>query len=192
MIENSSTGLTDLGTAKEIAIGLVIGIAGNALWFIISSALSYLNISSPFSLLTMELPLWLVIGAILLVFPIAIMLIRARQKREMVVELIRRRPTDVIKRFVSDHFGVKWNILYGRFSLHSDPYAFCEVHPLCPDCDYEMKAEKKGLIKKYYWQCDRCGKSYKCPAKSPYEASKIVERLLEAEIRSGRLKLDAD
>ena len=179
-----------MGITREIAIGLVVGILADALWFLISLALSYFNIGSPFSLLTMELPLWLVIGAILIIIPTAIMFVRAKQKRDMIVELVRRRPTTIIQRFVSNHFGVKWSVLYGQFSLGSDPYAFCEGSPLCPDCDYEMEAERKGLVKKYYWKCDRCGKSYECPAKSPYEASKIVERLLESEIRSGRLRLN--
>lgn len=191
-VEDTSIRSTDLGTTKDVAIGVIVGILADALWFLISSAFSYFNVSSPFSLLTMELPLWLVICAVLIVIPTAIMFVRARQKRGMIVELIRKRPTNIIQKLASNHFGVKWNVLYGRFSLHSDPYAFCQVNPLCPDCDCEMEAEKKGLIKKYYWKCDRCGKSYECPAKSPYEASKIVERLLESEIRSGRLKLDAD
>jgi ribosomal protein L37AE/L43A len=88
-----------------------------------------------------------------------------------------------------NHFGVKWKVLYGGF-LGTEPYAFADGGPYCPECDYEMEAEKRGMLKKYYWKCDHCGKIYKCPVKHPYDAGKIVERLLESEVRSGRLRLN--
>lgn len=91
--------------------------------------------------------------------------------------------------FIMNHFGVKWKVLYGAYMDIKEPYAFVDGDPWCPVCDYEMKAEQKGLLKKYYWKCERCGKSYVCPVKNSWDATKIVERLLESEIRSGRMKL---
>jgi len=51
------------------------------------------------------------------------------------------------------------------------------------------EAEKQGIMKNYYWVCKRCGKSYKCPHKSPFYSHEVVEKMLEADIRSGRLTL---
>jgi ribosomal protein L37AE/L43A len=121
--------------------------------------------------------------------PIVAMYMRAKYtSHHGVLENIPYRPY-VFKTFIMNHFGVKWKVLYGTYLNLSEPYAFVDGDPLCPDCDYEMKAEQKGLLKKHYWKCERCGKSYKCPVKNPYDATKIVERLLESEIRRADRKV---
>jgi len=52
-----------------------------------------------------------------------------------------------------------------------------------------MEAEKRGfLLKKYFWKCYKCGNLYKCP-KEHRKAHKIVEKLVESDIRSGKIKV---
>jgi len=132
------------------------------------------------------MPVWISLLMVLMLVPIVVMYMRAKYTSHGFFEVIPSRPTS-FKTFIMNHFGVKWKVLYGTYLTREDPYAFAEGSPLCPDCDYEMEAEQKGLLKRYYWKCDKCGKSYKCPVKHPYDAGKIVERLLESEARSGRL-----
>lgn len=105
---------------------------------------------------------------------------------DLVIESIPKRPL-LARTFIRNHFGVKWKVLYGTYYSLDEPYAFVDGDPLCPDCDYEMKAEQKGLLKRYFWKCEKCGKSYKCTVKNPYDAAVIVERLVESDIRSGRI-----
>jgi ribosomal protein L37AE/L43A len=160
----------------------------NAIWVLLSLGLNYLGFSSLLELLLTQTPVWINLLTILMLVPIVVMYMRAKYiSHHAFSASIPSRPTQFAT-FIVNRFGVKWKALYGTYLLgRQDPYAFVEGNPLCPDCDYEMEAEQKGLLKRYYWKCDRCGKSYKCPVKQPYDASRIVERLLESEARSGRL-----
>jgi ribosomal protein L37AE/L43A len=118
-----------------------------------------------------------------MVVPIVVMLMRAKYTSHGFFEVFKQRPMNIIERYSLNYFGVKWKVLYGTYGLGEDAYAFVDGDPLCPNCDYEMKAEQKGLLKRYYWKCDKCGKSYKVPVSRPYDARGIVERLLESEMR---------
>jgi hypothetical protein len=141
----------------------------------------------------MELPFWIMLLVILVLLSSIVMYFRTKYRsREISVRLGRQRPRHDVSEFFGYYFGVKWRVLYGSFLHNSEPYAFCEPNPYCPNpkCMYEMEAERRGRIfKRWYWRCDRCGEYYKCPTKHPNDASETVERMLEADIRSGRLKL---
>lgn len=104
-----------------------------------------------------------------------------------------RPPKAYVFNIEHNYAGVKWKVLYGKASPYRDAesYAFCHINPYCPKCDYEMQAEMSGWIfKRYYWKCDRCGRFYKCPTRSFYDAHEVVERLVEADVRSWRFKLE--
>lgn len=182
-------GELSLGTLKEIAKGIIIGLAVNGICFLLSFGLSYLGVNSLLNVLTMQFPFWVTLVIILMSIPIVAMYIESRHASHGFVAVVPRRPEPAIM-FTMNHFGVKWKVLYGGF-LGTEPYAFHDGGPYCPDCDYEMEAEKRGLLRRYYWKCDCCGKLYECPIKHPYDAGKIVERLLESEVRSGRLRLNS-
>lgn len=178
-----------MGTAKELAKGIAVGLVVNGILFLLSFGLNYLGFNSAIDLLNMQLPFWITLVVILMSVPIAAMYVESKRNRGSVhVGSIPSRPNPALT-YEMENFGVKWKVLYGPFPhTFRQPYAFT-TNPYCPNCDYEMETEKRGLLKKYYWKCHRCGKLYKCPAKHAFDADRIVERLLESEIRSGRVKL---
>jgi tRNA(Ile2) C34 agmatinyltransferase TiaS len=83
--------------------------------------------------------------------------------------------------------GVIWKVL-GKHQLIGEPYMYCEPNPYCPECDYEMEAEKIGLFRRWFWKCNKCGRLYKCP-KEHHKSHEIVEKLVESDIRSGKIKV---
>jgi len=178
-----------LGTIKDIVKGVVIGLIVDAIILGLPYVANFFGLNYPWQLLLMELPIWITLLAVVVLIPTVAMVLRGRHHRRLHVGLGRRPPEHNVYRFISNTFGVKWRVLYGRSSPFSDSfYAFCQPHPYCPECDYEMEIEQRGLLKRYDWRCDRCGRRYKCPV-NPYDADEIVERLLESDIRSGRLQL---
>lgn len=177
-----------MGFRKTLLLGIVTGLIVEGIVYGISFVVSRFGLSFLFE---MQMPFWLVLFSILFTFSSVAFYFRAKSKNGGFIAVIPSRPSYYVVRFKSTMFSVKWNLLYGTSST-IDPvyYAFCDGGPYCPDCMYEMDAEMKGLIpKRYYWKCDRCGKSYKCPANTPYDAERMVEKMLESEIRSGRLKV---
>lgn len=178
-----------LGLERSLALGVIVGLIVEIIIYVISFIASLFGLPLVFE---MHIPFWLVL--LLILVSISSTAIYSRQKRKIgvgVLSAVRHRPSYKVTPVESEMFGVKWNLLYGASTV-IDPvfYAFCEGGPYCPDCLYEMEAEKKGVVfKQYYWKCDRCGRRYRCPAKTPYEAERMVERMLESEIRSGRLKV---
>jgi len=141
--------------------------------------------------MNVQLPIWIVLAIVVIAISVTIMASRTRRHSGMSASNIKMRPEHSIREFVAEQFGVKWRVLYGSYLTYSEPYAFCESNPHCPVCDYEMNAEKRGLILKgYYWKCVPCDKYYKVPQKTPYEASEIVKRRVEAEIRTGKLRIE--
>jgi len=163
--------------------GVIIGLTVNALWALISFLSQHFGVQPLIDLLNLQLPLAITIGVVIIALSIAIMVLKARHPG-MSVAVIPRRPYPA-KTYSFNHFGVKWNVLYGGGNfLGTQNYAFVDGDPHCPNCDYEMNYAEKGIIfKKYYWKCEMCGKLYKCPVSHPYEAGKIVERLLETHMR---------
>jgi hypothetical protein len=180
-----------LGTFKQIGIGVIIGLIVDGLVLGVPFVLSVFGIVSPLNLLMTQFPIWITLLAVIILVPSIIMLLRPKS-RGISVAVVRNRPEGNVFTITYYYAGVKWRVLYGRARSYtrSEPYAFCEPHPQCPECDYEMETEKKGiLLKNYHWKCDRCGTFYKCPKNHPYDAYEVVERLVEADIRTGRLKL---
>jgi ribosomal protein L37AE/L43A len=179
-----------VGASKGIVQGVIIGLIVNALWAAFAFLPQFFGIQSLVSLLNIQLPFALMIGAVIIAFSIVVMVLRTRRPG-MSVSVIPRRPHPATM-YTFNHFGVKWHILFGGGNFFgTQNYAFVDGDPHCPDCDYEMNYQKKGiLLKKFYWKCEMCGKQYKCPVSHPYEAGKIVERLLEADIRRNDNKND--
>lgn len=177
-------------SAKGIAIGVIIGLISNVLLALIGFLFNYYFGSDLFNV---KIHLWVMVAIILMVIPIVVMLVRSHYISKNISFVVKDRPLYPIhtRTFEMNRFGVKWKVLYYDNPLSLEkPYAFADGGPYCPDCDYEMQTEKRGIItKKYFWKCYRCNKSYKCDIKDPYKAREIVERLLESEIKSGRLKL---
>lgn len=177
-----------MGFAKEALKGILIGVVTDCIIIGATFAFNYFNL---FNLLSIQIPIWIFMLLLVVLLPTIVMVSRARRHSEMSVSILRRRPERDVRQFESKDFGVKWKILYGSYTFYSDPYAFCEPYPYCPTCMYEMKAKKRGFFNRYFWKCDRCGKFYKCPDNNPY-MSETIEKLLEADIRSGRIRLNKE
>jgi hypothetical protein len=64
-----------LGTSKDLAKAIVIGLTVNGIWFLLSFGLSYLGINSPLNLLNLQLPFWITLVIILMSVPIVAMYI---------------------------------------------------------------------------------------------------------------------
>jgi hypothetical protein len=172
-----------VGTSKSIIQGVIIGLIVNALWAAFAFLPQYFGVQLLAGLLNIQLPFAIVIGALIIALSIVIMVLRTRHPG-MTVSVIPRRPYPAAI-YTFNQFGVKWNVLYGGGNFFgTQNYAFVDGDPHCPDDDYEMNYAKRGIIfKKYYWKCEICGKQYKCPYSHPYDAGKVVERLLEADMR---------
>ena len=172
-----------VGASKGIVQGVIIGLIVNAIWAAFAFLSQYFGLQPLIDFLNIQLPFAIVIGAVIIALSIVIMVLKSRH-HEMSIAFVRKRPRPATM-YSFNHFGVKWNVLYGgRNYFGSQNYAFVDGDPHCPDCDYEMSYSKKGILfKKYYWKCEMCGKEYKCPVSNPHNADKIVERLLEAEMR---------
>lgn len=179
-----------MGDSKEITKGIIIAVIADS---IIISASFLINYFGLINFISVQIPIWFFVILLLIIIPVILAGSRFRKHPEMSVSLIRGRPRHIIGEFTSKMFGVDWRVLLGRSTTFSEPYAFCESKPRCPICDYEMDFEKKGLLRRYYdWFCVRCNKYYRIPQKSPYEASYIVEKCLESDIRTGRTKVNDD
>lgn len=169
--------------------GVVIGLIVDTIILGLLYVANYFGLDYPWKLLLIDLPLWMTLLAVVVLIPTVAMVLRGIHRSHLHVGLGRRPPEHDVYRFNSNAFGAKWRVSYGRSSPFSDYfYAFCQPHPYCSECDYEMEVEQRGLLKRCYWKCDQCGRRYKCPV-NPYDADEIVERMLEADIRSGRLQL---
>ena len=180
-----------MGTAREIAKGVFVGVVVNVILLGFPYLAQSLGLGFPYNLLQMEVPVWIAILAVIILIPTIVMASRRRRSGGILVSTGRRRPESYIVNVEHNYAGVRWKILYGRagFYRKAEPYAFCCSNPYCPECDYEMEAEERGwLFKRYYWKCDRCGEFYKCPTPHPYDAHEVVERLVEADFRTGRLE----
>lgn len=178
-----------MGVLKAIGEGILAGLVVEGILLVLSALANYFGLGLPFNLLLMKIPFWITLLAVLASLSSVAIYIRAKRRVGGVLLRIPRRPEYDVTIFDVNLFGVKWKVLYGTYFIGSEPYAFCDGGPYCPNCMYEMEAEKRGLIfKRYYWKCDRCGKWYKCPAKTPYDAKRIVEKMVESEVRSGRLR----
>lgn len=183
-----------MGTFKQICIGVIIGLIVDGIVLGVPFIFNYIGLNSPFNLLLVETPIWVsfLIVAILIPTIIMVLSVRWRSKDEPMVGIFRGRPEGDVFTLRYNYEGVKWRVLYGRANryIRSEPYSFCESNPECPKCECEMEAEKRGVIlRRYHWKCDRCETFYRCPTKHPFDAHQVVERLVEADVRSGRLKL---
>lgn len=178
-----------MGLVREIAVGVLVGVIVNFIVVGIPFLINYFGVEFPFSLLLLELPIWVTLVIIIILIPTIVMYMRAKYTSGYEVLTGRRPPEYVSCNFVYNAFGVKWRCQYGKASPLSDLfYAYCQPHPYCPECDYEMEPKRMGIFKRYYWKCYKCGKTYKCPV-NPYDAKTIIERVLESDIRSGKVKL---
>ena len=167
-----------MGTLKEMVKGILIGLIANAIWLFISVIANYFGWNFPFNLLLMQLPLWIVLLAIIILIPSIVMVMRAKRRYGGVVLRVPKRPRHHVTKFDADMFEVKWKVLYGTFySIGSEPYAFCESHPFCPECMYEMEAEKRGLIfKRYYWKCDDVANSINVQQSIPTTLVELLKK----------------
>ena len=177
-----------MGIGKEVLKGVIIVIIVDIVVLGLPHVANLLGLDFPYDILHMDVPLWITVLAVIIIIPTVAMVSR-RRRHTGFLAAVRGRPRHIHWTLSYAAFGVLWNVLYGRSFTFTQPYAFCESEPLCPHCKYEMKAKQSGLLKLFHWHCDRCGKSYRCPEEGPYEASDVVERLVESDIRSGRIKL---
>ena len=179
---------TRLGLLKEVSIAVVAGLIGSAILYVIGLIASFLGWANLLNVLFVNLPLWTTLLAVLI---IAVLVYTARgRRREIYAKSIPRRPRYNVSGGTYHHFDVYWHFLYGSFSLNSEPYAFCEPHPFCPDCKCELESpRKRGIFRRYFWKCERCEKTYKCPENHTFDADEVVEKLVESDIRTGRLRL---
>jgi ribosomal protein L37AE/L43A len=177
-----------MGVLKEVLKGVLIGLLTNvAIWFIQFIAHIF-GFSSLFDFMLIEVPLWVFISALIIVIPTMTFYIRSKYTSSYKVSVGHMRPPIYDFTIKYSHFGVQWKLL-GKHQLSGEPYIYCEPNPYCPNCDYEMEAEKRGFIlKKYFWKCHNCGNLYKCP-KEHYKAHEIVEKLVESDIRRGKINV---
>jgi len=179
-----------LGTLREIVKGVFIGLSINGAMGFIHFIANYLGLDSPFEFLLMEMPIWVSVTIFIIVIPTVAFYIRSKYTSRGFISVVRRRPEDYDFTLKYICFGVVWKILGVNRVYSTEPYIYCEPHPYCPECDYEMEAERIGLLKRYFWRCYKCGKSYKCSI-DPYKASEIVEKLVESDIRTGKIKISS-
>lgn len=180
-----------MGTLKQITIGVIIGLIVNGLVLGLPFVLNYFGVDYPFNLLMSQFPLWITLLVVIILVPSIIMLSRPKRSGGIFVGGGRNRPESNVYEIEYNYARVKWKVLYGKASPYrsAESHAFCESNPRCPECKYEMEAEKRGIIlKRYHWKCERCGKFYRCPTSHPFDAHEVVERLVEADVRSGRLE----
>ena len=130
-----------------------------------------------------------------MLLPIVIMISRPKRLGGGVVASIGRNPpNDNVYQITKSYYGVVWKGLYGYrrgigLARSQQPYAYFESDPYCPKCDYKMEEVYAGKLRKsWHWKCDRCGSLYKCPDNDKYAYNK-VERLIESDIRTGRITL---
>lgn len=95
------------------------------------------------------------------------------------------KPNRIDATWEGEKFGVKWEVLYGRRGITSDPYAYAE-DPRCPQCDTELMTDKKTRrvrSDKPIWKCPGCGFIKSRPKGFLYEEREAVEREVERDVR---------
>lgn len=164
-----------LGTSFSAGISSLLGIQG-VLW---NNALTILLI---------------LIGAIIVIRQ-ALVMKHVRQANRKAIYVIRRRPEVVTRRFAGIFYGVRWRILLGSEGILETPYVFVEPNPYCPHCDYETDRRTKtrllALGVKHTWHCAQCNSDYSRHRDYPDE-SEVVEKRIEAGLRSGGVRLRRD
>jgi hypothetical protein len=175
------------GFAKEVVKGILIGVLSDGIIIATSFGFNQLGI---LNIANIQIPIWVFVLLITVLIPVVFMASRARRHSDRSFDSVRMRPSKIIRELEYGRFNVKWRVLYGSMLTFSEPYVFVEPYPYCPDCTYKMEAEKKGMVfKRYFWKCDHCGKFYRCPDNNQYVYD-VVERLVDSDIRSGRVNLD--
>lgn len=178
-----------MGFARDIAIGVIAGLICIPIEYVGSLVLNYFGL---INLMNVQFPIWITLFLVVTAITIVAMIARTRYFGGGASVFIHRsRPDHIVAEFSYPQFGVNWKVLYGsHVSDFLHPYAWAESNPYCPKCNYEMKEQLRGSIfKRSYWKCDRCGKFYKVPMRDSYDAHEVVERLLESDINTGRIKL---
>ena len=181
-----------MGLLKDLGKGILIEVIVIIVVYFISTIANYFGVGYPFNLLLLEYPLWITAVAIILLIPIVVMLARRKRPSPHIGVLPRRPDYNVV---VGSYmmYGVRWKFLYGQSSRLSDPYVFVESRPYCHPCDFKMDVDKKGLfLKKFYWKCERCGEFYECPKGKQFTADEVVERMIESDIASGRIRFNEE
>jgi ribosomal protein L37AE/L43A len=172
------------GFVKKLIEAITVKLAVETVFAVIIAISGYLGV---LSFTKMQLPVWVAILFVLLSLAI-VGIVHFRRGKGGFFVARSRKPGHIRAKFEFDTFGVKWTALYGGTTPLSEPYVYIEG-PYCPKCGYEMGAEERGILfKKYYWRCAPCGKYFKCPEKYPSDAERVVKKLIEAEIRTGRSK----
>jgi hypothetical protein len=178
-----------LGLARDIFVSVVSGLVGTLILYGLSLLANILGWKDPLSLLFLKLPFWTVIITIL-GLGVLVYVVRGRhQGISFASGSYRQRPRYNVSEIMYSSFGVHWRVLYRSLAFNLAPYAFCESKPFCPNCKYEMGSpRKRGILKRFSWKCERCGRTYRCPEDHVLDANDVVERFVESDIRSGRLR----
>jgi hypothetical protein len=177
------------GFAKKLIEAITVKVIVEIIVTIILAIFGSFGLGYLLSFANMQLPVWVAISLTFLALVIVCIVLLRKNKITPFIVAIPSRPNHVIAEFDCDMFGVKWTALYGGTIGPSKPYVYIDG-PYCPKCEYEMGAEKRGILfKKYHWKCVPCGKYYKCPEQHPSDAEKAVEKWFEAEIRTGRVRI---
>lgn len=178
------------GFMKKVIEAISVKFIVETFFAILFLVFGYINRDVILNFFSFQIPMWeMAIAIVGLLFVVGIALkINSNRKSRAFFSVIRGRPSHIDYAFNVDMFGVKWRALYGH--SFGNQYAFSEG-PFCPTCMFEMDSVKKGFFfTKRYWHCIPCNKYYRIPTESSYDAGKAVERYIESEIRSGRIKLD--
>jgi len=180
--------------AKTIVKGVIIAFIVNVIMIVTPELLKYFGIISPFDLLQLQIPLWIVLT--FTVFMISTVYIAVLHSYSSIKEIkpilgvIRRKPKYNVIEGKMKFFGVDWHVFYGRVTPFTDSYGFVKSGPLCPKCGYEMDVvvKKSWFRKEKYWKCVPCQKLYKYP-KGISDPEKVVIKCVEAYFRSNSLSI---
>jgi ribosomal protein L37AE/L43A len=171
-----------MGTLKEIGKGVIVGLIVNGLIILFHFIANLIGLGSPLEFLFLEIPLWTLVAAFIIIIPTVTFYIRSKYTSGPIVSVVRTKPALYDFTIEYLYHGVLWRV-FVKNELNGEPYIYCEPNPYCPECHYEMEAEKRGLLRRHFWKCDKCGRLYKCP-KEHRKAHEIVEKLVESDIRS--------
>ena len=121
-------------------------------------------------------------------FGLVVYLIGKQKRRRDTVSsavAVPEKPKRILKSYSVKMFEVDWEAFWGTALIVGDSYVYIEG-PYCPTCKYELDIVTKGLRKIHYWKCVPCNRLFICPEEGPSNASGIVRKYVESEIRSGR------
>jgi predicted RNA-binding Zn-ribbon protein involved in translation (DUF1610 family) len=95
-----------------------------------------------------------------------------------------QRPEYVIGEVGVTHFGVDWDVLYGRGEYQDERYAYAEK-PRCPDCGETLseRTERHRFRRDTeFWKCLACPFSQERPSEYLHDETARVEQLVEEDL----------